>query len=109
MTDNEAKVHVAQMRIFYQDLLGYAVVNTALILIWLFSPTAVHFWPFWTLVGWGFLMGKRALDLKLIRWRKIDLLPFMAPDWEEKQVQKLMASKTPTRDLPAPTEKKVKP
>ena len=89
MTDLEAKLYIAQVRTFYQDLMGYGVVNGALILIWLFSSHSWHFWPGWVLLGWGILLLKRAFDLRLISPKKLDILPFLAADWEEKQLQKL--------------------
>lgn len=97
MTDLEAKIYIAQVRTFYQDLLWYGIVNAVLVLIWLFFSASWYFWPGWVIVGWGLVMTRRAIMLDLISCKKIKgCVPFLNPDWEEKQIAKLTKQPPPS-------------
>ncbi len=106
MTDLEAKVYIAQVRTFYEDLVYYTGLNLAFILIWLFFSASWSFWPGWVILGWGAVLLRRAFMLKLFSMSKLtDWMPFFSQDWEERQLQKLITEDPPTISKIDSTEK----
>ena len=47
---------------FFSHLLAYIVVNAFLIMIWSFSTQPGHFWPMWSLGGWGIGLAFHAYE-----------------------------------------------
>jgi len=52
----EARKRVERKRKFVADLVGYAVINAFLIVIWAIGGFG-YFWPGWVLAGWGVLLA----------------------------------------------------
>jgi protein-S-isoprenylcysteine O-methyltransferase Ste14 len=57
----EAIKRINARRDFTKHVVVYAVVNAALILIWLVTSTG-YFWPGWVLGGWGIGLALHAWD-----------------------------------------------
>ena len=49
----QAKKRVEAKRSFYNNLTAYVVVNTILILVWVFAAGRGYPWFLWPLGGWG--------------------------------------------------------
>jgi hypothetical protein len=92
MTENQAREYVRKLSRFYTDALIYVVVNLGLILIWAISGGG-YFWPIWVIIGWGIGLGVHAFSLGLIPQIN-NFVPFMTPEWEEKEVDRIMGKKT---------------
>ncbi|HZN20452.1 MAG TPA: 2TM domain-containing protein [Micromonosporaceae bacterium] len=50
-------------REFVQHLTVYAVINLALVLIWLMTTPGGFFWPMFPLIGWGVGIVFHAIDV----------------------------------------------
>ena len=48
----QARKRVKERRDFSNHLITYAVVNTAVIVVWALTGGG-YFWPAWVLLGWG--------------------------------------------------------
>jgi len=95
MTDLEERLYVSRVRDFYKDLLGFGGVNLFLLGVWGFLSPSWYFWPGWVMIGWGLLLGRRAMDLGLWSCKTTQFslsLPFMSPEWEKKQLAKLRSN-----------------
>jgi hypothetical protein len=59
-----ADPNVIRLR-FYRHLLSYAFVNGFMLVLWVIVSVAVGhlvlFWPIWTLLGWGLVLGSHAI------------------------------------------------
>lgn len=99
MEDNQFEFEIRQrvknLREFYRHLTIYGVVNVSLILIWAISGGG-YFWPIWVLVGWGVGIGLQAVSLGLVPVIE-DIFPFFSPEWEEKQVKKMLKESKPAK------------
>jgi len=80
----DALRQVRQLRHFYRHLMTYAVVITFLHIINLI--TSDTYWAFWPALGWGIAIVLHAL-------RTSQISPFFGADWEDRQVQKILAKR----------------
>ncbi|MFT4257679.1 MAG: helix-turn-helix domain-containing protein [Pseudoxanthomonas sp.] len=82
--------HVRKLKVFYKHLLVYAVVmGSWAVFNWYHMPYAWvgwTYWPNWSRVVWPAL----AWGFGLLIWATnlFDLLPFLGPAWEKRQVEK---------------------
>lgn len=90
MNEHQARDYVKKLRRFYTDVLIYAAVNVGLILIWAISGGG-YFWPIWVIIGWGIGLGVHAFSLGLIPQINTSV-PFLTPEWEEKEVRRLVVA-----------------
>jgi len=88
MTEHQAREYVRKLRRFYTDAFIYGIVNIGLILIWAISGGG-YFWPIWVIIGWGIGLGIHAFSLGIIPQANA-FMPFMSPEWENKEIQRLM-------------------
>ena len=96
MTEKQARIYVHKLRQFYTDVLIYGAVNLGLVLIWALSGGG-YFWPIWVIVGWGIGLGVHAFSLGLLP--QLDAaLPFMAAEWEEQEVRRLMEKESKEKE-----------
>ncbi len=79
-----AREQVAARRSFYTHLFTYIVVNLGLFLINLFTRRGHGTWWFyWPLLGWGIGLASHAFSV-------FGAYGLFGPDWEEKQVKKIL-------------------
>ncbi|QIL21822.1 helix-turn-helix domain-containing protein [Thermomonas sp. HDW16] len=84
-----AFAHVRKLKAFYKQLMTYVVVIGAMVIAnmfymphawagWKYLP---NWWVAWPALIWGF---------SLLVWASalFDVLPFLGPDWEKRQVEK---------------------
>ena len=90
MNEKQIRAYVKKLHRFYRDLFSYSLINLVLIAIWWMSGRG-YFWPIWVLVGWGLSLGVQACSFGLTL-RLQSLIPFLRPDWEEREVQRLLKS-----------------
>ena len=77
--------HVRDVRRFYHSLIIYVVIISALIAINLIT-TPHRIWVVFPAAGWGLALLLQAL-------RVFDVLPWLGPDWEKRQVEKRLGRK----------------
>lgn len=120
MNEQKAREYIRKLRRFYTNALACGVVNIGLILIWAISGGG-YFWPIWPITGCAIGLGIHAFSLGLIPQLEA-FVPFMAPEWEEREVRRLMTAgpkgkqkeekkeekkEATSLRIVAPTEKKV--
>ncbi|WP_025899104.1 2TM domain-containing protein [Sneathiella glossodoripedis] len=88
-----ARRKVRKLRHFYSHLSTYAVVITFLHIINLL--TSSYYWAIWPALGWGFGLAMHAIGT--FQWA-----PFLGPEWEERQVQKLLDQKRRQKENEGP-------
>ena len=66
---------------FYAHLTFYIAINLALFFIDIFTGTGI--WFFWSVLGWGAVIGLHASFT--FRW-----LPFFTREWEEAKIEEVM-------------------
>lgn len=49
-------------REFWMHLFVYVAVNTFLVIIWYMTNSSNHFWPIWSIAGWGIGLGAHAVE-----------------------------------------------
>jgi hypothetical protein len=49
-------------REFWSHVAAYVLVNGLLVVIWAVTSDGGHFWPMWSLLGWGIGLGFHAWD-----------------------------------------------
>ena len=72
--------HVRKLRGFYRMLIVYVILIPALAAI-NFNTERHYYWFLWPALWLGLFLLLRALTV-------FDLLPFMGPEWEKRQVEK---------------------
>ncbi len=75
---------LAMLKAFYHHLAVYIGVNTLLHLINLVNGH--RYWAIWPLLGWGIAIAIQAASA--FEWP----LRLLAPDWEQRKLQQLMAA-----------------
>ena len=76
----EAKKRVEVIRGFYLHVVGYLVVNVALVIINLLTSPE-YLWFIWPLIGWGVGLVIHALSVFGGLWGK---------SWEERKIKEIM-------------------
>lgn len=51
-----------EKRDFWGYLMAWVLVNTLLVVIWAATSDGAHFWPMWSMLGWGIGLGFHAWD-----------------------------------------------
>jgi hypothetical protein len=51
-----------EKREFWQHLVVYVLVNTMLVVIWWIPSRPGHFWPMWSMLGWGIGLAMHAWE-----------------------------------------------
>jgi hypothetical protein len=90
-----ARKYVQDLKHLYVNVSVYAVVLVVSILVWL-SLGGAGFWPIWVLLAFvaaAVLQGWTIGSLKQLE----ELLPFLKPEWEEKQLKKLLKNPSPIK------------
>ena len=100
--ENSIRKRVQALKSFYTNLVIYAVVCVACIVIWV-SMGGGPFWPIWVIFGCGLSAVLQGVTLGQIP-QLHEFLPFLSPDWEEEQVKK-MSKKEKSSETSSPTEK----
>jgi hypothetical protein len=101
--DKEAQTreHVKDLKSLYTNLLTYGTVTIACLLIWAMTGGG-YFWPIWVF----FALGGSAIA-QAVRLGRVSIIhqyfPFLSPEWEDKQVKKLM--ETPDKIVDGTSEK----
>jgi hypothetical protein len=100
--ENSIRKRVQALKSFYTNLVIYAVVCVACIIIWV-SMGGGPFWPIWVIFGYGLSAVLQGVTLGQIP-QLHEFLPFLNPEWEEEQIKK-MSKKTKKADVVSPVEK----
>ncbi len=105
--EEEVRKKVKALKMFYKDLINFAIVNSVLILIWLTFDRTGTFWPKYVMLVWAI-----ALVLRASRSGVTPLMfhrsSFLSPEWEEKKVKEIMKHHKFHPDTPTTKEKKEK-
>lgn len=59
---NAAIARLEEKREFWTHLFIYLAVNTLLVVIWATTSQGSHFWPMWSMLGWGIGVGAHAIE-----------------------------------------------
>jgi hypothetical protein len=109
-SEKKIRAKVREIRKFYFQLTLYGIINVACIMAWAVSGGR-HFWPFWLIIIWGAALVIQAVSLGIVPALN-DLLPFMSPEWEEAQAQKIMerlkTGKSLQAKIPSPRMESIK-
>lgn len=100
--ENSIRKRIQALKSFYTNLVIYAFVCIACIVIWI-SMGAGPFWPIWVIFGCGLSAVLQGVTLGQIPQLQ-EFLPFLSPEWEEEQVKK-MSKKQKTADVSSIVEK----
>jgi hypothetical protein len=89
LPENEMHIRerVKTLKEFYTNLVVYAVICIACIIIWM--STGGGFWPIWVIFALGISAIIQGLRLGIFPMIA-DVLPFLKPEWEEEQVKSLL-------------------
>lgn len=95
---------VKELKIFYMDLGRFAMVNAALIFLWLLFDRQEPFWPKYVIVIWGSVLVFEAYRRGLVHvfYQSID---FLTPEWEEKKVNQMLGKKRDQWKIPLKSKK----
>ena len=105
--EDSLRKHVQALKAFYTNLVIYAVVCVACIIIWI-SMGGGPFWPIWVIFGFG--LGAILQGASLGQIPKVhEFLPFLNPAWEEEQVQALLEKTGSERQRPKPSAPEEEP
>lgn len=86
--EHQVRERVRELRVYYTNLVVYAGVSIACILIWLLNGAGA-FWPIWPIMAFGIaaaLQGARLGQLKSLE----EWFPFLSQDWEDNQIKSMM-------------------
>lgn len=86
-TEEQLREQIRNLKVFYTNLAIYGGVSIACILIWLLTG-AGPFWPIWPIFGFALAALFQGIKLGALPMLE-DVLPFLKPDWEEKQIESL--------------------
>ncbi|MDX1463098.1 MAG: 2TM domain-containing protein [Marinirhabdus sp.] len=78
-----AKERVAEIKKFYNSLLGYAIFISLLAAVNYYVNEWRYMWFLWAAFGWG--IGLVFQAAKAFQWN-----PFMGKDWEERKLKEFM-------------------
>ncbi|MBS0185161.1 MAG: 2TM domain-containing protein [Proteobacteria bacterium] len=102
----DAVAYVKELSGFYKQVSLYVIVNIFFIVYWLLSGED-YFWPIWVILGWGTPLFFVAVDLQILP-KSIQKtmnsilealpLPFLKPEWETDQLNRLMRKKSVKTD-----------
>jgi len=102
----DAAAYVKELSGFYKQLSLYVIVNIFFIVYWLLSGEE-YFWPLWVILGWGTPLFFVAVDLQILPKSLQKTmnslleslpLPFLKPEWETDQLNRLMRKKSVKTD-----------
>lgn len=83
--EQRALEYVRDVKGFYSHLMTFAIVMPFIFAInFIVSPS--YIWAWWSFFGWGIGVVAHGLSV-------FELLPFMGPDWEKRQVEKRLGRK----------------
>lgn len=88
---NDVRQRVRELKKFYLDLSIYAIVSFFCVLVWI-SMGCGLFWPIWVILGFAIASLLEAMKLGQLTIFE-EILPFLRPEWEEEQVQKIEKEK----------------
>ncbi|WP_375087885.1 2TM domain-containing protein [Shewanella youngdeokensis] len=83
--EKAALEQVRKIKGFYSNLISYVLVITLLFII-NFITNPSYIWAWWPALGWGVGIACHGL-------RAFEILNFLGPDWEKKQVEKRLGRK----------------
>jgi hypothetical protein len=90
--EQDLRERLKDLKQFYTNLVTYGAVFCSTVIIWMI--TGGPFWPIWVLFGLGLSALMQALRLGMVPVLG-DIFPFLKPDWEEEQLQKLVDKQEP--------------
>jgi len=76
---------VKKIKGFYSHVVSFVMVITALTLLNA-SMEMDYWWVLWVIVGWGIGLATHAAEV-------FDLLPWLGPDWEKREIEKRLGRK----------------
>ena len=76
---------VKEIKGFYSHVVSFVMVITALTLLNA-SMEVDYWWVLWVIVGWGIGLATHAAEV-------FDLLPWLGPDWEKREIEKRLGRK----------------
>jgi transcriptional regulator with XRE-family HTH domain len=76
---------VKKIKGFYSHVVSFVMVITALTLLNA-SMEVDYWWVLWVIVGWGIGLATHAAEV-------FDLLPWLGPDWEKREIEKRLGRK----------------
>ena len=76
---------VKEIKGFYSHVVSFVMVITALTLL-NESMEVDYWWVLWIIMGWGIGLATHAAEV-------FDLLPWLAPDWEKREIEKRLGRK----------------
>lgn len=86
--EEDIRKQVKSLKRFYMESFNFAIVNAALILVWLVNDRGATFWPKYVIVIWGI-----ALIFKAYRMGILPLFfqqfSFLTTEWEEQKIKEL--------------------
>ena len=80
----QAKRQVHHLKHFYHHLMTYGVIIVFLHIINLL--TSSYYWAIWPMLGWGVFLALHAMKM-------FGFGDLFGPEWEERQIQKIMAKR----------------
>ena len=76
---------VREIKGFYSHLVSFLTIITALTLLNA-SMEVDYWWVLWVIMGWGIGLASHAIEA-------FDLLPWLGPDWEKREIEKRLGRK----------------
>lgn len=76
---------VKEIKGFYGHLASFVIVITALTLLNA-SMDVDYWWVLWVIMGWGVGLATHAMEV-------FDLVPWLGPDWERREIEKRLGRK----------------
>lgn len=98
-TEQEVRKKVKSLKRFYMDVVTYATVNAALILIWLGFESSGNFWPKYVLIVWGLVLVFKAYKMEVIPVF-CQHIAFLTPEWEDKKVTEIIGKELHQHKVP---------
>jgi hypothetical protein len=97
----DARLYVARLRVFYQNLFLYIAINAFVFLVWCFGSTW-YFWPGISMITWGLGIVIQSFWLGIFsrqfQWKKYTAV--LQPEWEEERFQEMHCKKKQKPDIP---------
>ena len=87
--EEKARQKIYALRIFYRNILVYALVCLVSMIAWL--TMRGPFWPAWVMIGCGLATYLQAMDIGKLPYLT-DYFPFLTKEWEEEQLQAMLKS-----------------
>lgn len=89
--EEDVRKQVKSLKRFYMDGFTFAIVNMALILVWLVMDRSATFWPKYVIVTWGLVLIFKAYRMGILPLFS-QRLSFLTPEWEEKKIKELIGN-----------------